>query len=187
MQIKNLKNKIWGWGKLKLPYPIFFKKEVIKIKILALDQASAKTGLAIFEDTELKKYNMIDLSKEKDVEQRFKLMCEKINNVITTVKPSHIVFEDVSLQTNPATLILLSQIQGAIIQTCLINNIPYDIYKPSNWRKVIGINGGKGIKRAEYKKRALDYVIHTYGINTNEDIAEAICIGSAYIKNNKLI
>lgn len=160
---------------------------MIKIKILALDQASAKTGVAIFEDNELKIYNMIDLSKEKDTEQRFKLMCEKLNNVITTVKPSHVIFEATSLQSNPSVLILLSQIQGAIIQTCLINNIDYTIYKPSLWRKVIGINGGKGIKRPEYKKRALDFVKNTYDLDTKEDIAEAICIGSAYLVSNKQV
>lgn len=160
-------------------------KDVIIIKILALDQATAKTGVAIFENNELKIYNMIDLSKEKDTEQRFKLMCEKLNGIITTVKPSHVIFEATSLQTNPATLILLSQIQGAIIQTCLINNIDYTIYKPSSWRKVIGINGGKGIKRPEYKKRALEFVKNIYDIDTKEDIAEAICIGSAYLISNK--
>ena len=97
----------------------------------------------------------------------------------------YVVFEDVSLQTNVSTLILLAQIQGAIMQTCVMNNIPFIVYKPTQWRKVLKFNQGKNVKRPELKQQAKDYVYNKYGLKLKEDLCDAICIGEAFIKEYK--
>lgn len=162
------------------------------MKILSIDQATIKSGYALYEKNknieifELEEYGIINVSKEKESEKKFSAMCQGIKQLILDFKPDHVIFEDVSLQTNPSTLILLARLQGAIIQTLLDYNITYDIYKPSTWRKTLGFNQGRGVKRKELKVQAIDYVKGKFNLDVEEDVCEAICIGMAYIKTNNL-
>lgn len=159
--------------------------EMKKIKLLATDQSSSITGVAVFENNELFKYDMIDLHENKNQEERFKKMIARIGEYITRESPDCVVIEDVSLQTNVSTLLLLAQIQGAIMQTCVTLNIPCYVYKPSFWRKVLNFNQGKGIKRPELKRQAREYIQNKYGLSLKIDQCEAICIGEAFIIENE--
>ena len=165
--------------------PYFFDKEVLSIRFIAIDQASAVSGLAIFEDDKLIQYNIIELKKYKNAQERVHEMIKCIHNQILKNNVDHVVFEDVSLQTNVSTLILLAQIQGAIINTCVMNNICYSVYKPTFWRHKLGFNQSKNVKRLELKQQAKDYVFNKYGLRLKEDICDAICIGNAFILENK--
>ena len=111
-------------------------------------------------------------------------MIKTIGDYIFNNKPDYVVFEGVSLQTNVSTLLLLAQIQGAIMQTCVLNNIPHIIYKPTTWRKILGFNQGKNIKRPKLKKQAKEFVENKYNLKLKEDICDAICIGEAFIKEH---
>lgn len=159
-----------------------------KIKLLSLDQATAKTGIAIHCDDKLTLYDIINLEKEKvDISDRVYVMIARICRFIYKTKPDYVVFEDVAMQSNPATLILLSRLQGAIIGYCIMNNISYEILKPPNWRKMLGFKQGAGVKRPQLKKQAVEYVKGKYGLKLSEDICEAVCIGDAFllIHNNE--
>jgi len=113
-------------------------------------------------------------------------MCNSLHKLIQENSPDYVVLEDVALQSNPSTLTTLARIQGAIIQSSLICKIPYRIYKPSSWRKILCFSQGRGVARKELKKQAIKYVKDKFYIDTKEDICEAICIGQAYIKENNL-
>lgn len=156
------------------------------MNILSFDQASVKTAWSFFTNYDLKEYSLIHI-KEKDKNKKFDMMCKEIQKVIQNQQPDLIVFEDVSLQTNVATLTILARLQGCIIAECLRLNIPFIIYKPSAWRKILGFQQGRGVARKELKQQALNYVNKKYHDlidydSINDDIAESICIGSAYIK-----
>jgi len=154
--------------------------------ILAIDQSTVKTGIAIFKCNEFDKYDLIDLHKQKeDSELRFKNMCFEICVWIKETQPDYVIFEDVSLQTNVATLRLLAQLQGVIIGCCQLYDIPYKIYKPSSWRKILKFQQGRGVERKVLKQQSKDYVKKNYDLDVNDDIADAICIGQAYINENK--
>lgn len=158
------------------------------MKILSFDQASVKTAWSFFTNSDLMEYSLIHI-KEKDKDNRFNLMCKSIQKVIQDKQPDIIIFEDVSLQTNVTTLTVLARLQGCIISECIRLNIPFVIFKPTTWRKILGFNQGRGIPRKELKQQALNYAKNKYhGLVTcdlvNDDIAEAICIGSAYINKN---
>lgn len=132
-------------------------------------------------------YDLIDLEKERvNIPERIYVMADRICGFILKNKPDCVVLEDVAMQSNPATLILLSRLQGAIIGCCRVNKIPYDILKPPNWRKALGFKQGQGIKRPELKKQAVEYVRNNYGLKLKDDVCEAICIGRAFLKINKL-
>lgn len=109
-------------------------------------------------------------------------MCIYLRNIIVQGVPDCVVFEGVSLQNNPSTLTLLARLQGAMIQTCLNCKISYEILPASSWRKLLCFNQGKGIARKQLKEQAIEFVKREFGILVKEDIAEAICIGMAYVK-----
>lgn len=155
------------------------------IRFMAIDQSSVSTGLAIFENDRLVEYNIIELKKNKDKTSRLQEMMKLISESIVKSNITHVIFEDVSLQTNVSTLILLAQIQGAIMNACIMNNITYDVYKPTFWRRLLKFNQGKSVKRPELKQQAKDYVFNKYELSLKEDLCDAVCIGEAFILSQK--
>ena len=121
----------------------------------------------------------------KDTNERMHEMIKRIHNMIIESNVDYVVFEDVSLQTNVSTLILLAQIQGAIINTCVMNNICYSVYRPTVWRSRLGFKQNRNVKRPELKQQAKDYVFNKYGLKLKEDLCDAICIGEAFIIENQ--
>lgn len=151
------------------------------MRFIAIDQASAVTGCAIFENNKLIKHDIIELKSIKETQSRVEEMIKCIHSQIIDNEVDYVVFEDVSLQTNVSTLILLAQIQGAIMNTCILNNISYSVYKPTNWRKLLKFKQNRNVKRPELKQQAKDFVFNKYNLKLKEDVCDAICIGEAFI------
>ena len=79
------------------------------------------------------------------MEHRVCDMMKILGECIINNMPDYVIFEGVSLQTNVSTLLLLAQIQGAIMQTCVMNNIPFIVYNASVFRQILSfINIGGG-------------------------------------------
>ena len=154
------------------------KKEVFIIKILAFDQALIKTGVCTL-DGDAVYHSLIDLSKMKDADKRRATMRQMIQSRIKNNHPDLVVIEDVALQSSAKTVIQLAQLQGAIISACEMFNIPYEILRPSEWRKTLGFKQGRQIKRPELKQQAIDYVAEHYGEIVSSDEADAMCIAKA--------
>ena len=81
-------------------------------------------------------------------------------------------------------------LQAAIAFTVHDNfpQIKIEYLYPSEWRSACGIRTGKGIKREELKLEDIRFVEEKFNIKVNDDEADAIGIGYAYILlNNKII
>ena len=52
---------------------------------------------------------------------------------------------------------------------------------PSEWRAACGIKNGRGVRRETQKANDILFVKNNYGIEVNDDIADAIGIGHAYV------
>ena len=63
-------------------------------------------------------------------------------------------------------------------------HIEVEYVYPSEWRASCGIRNGRGIKRESLKEEDINFVKQNYGITVNDDVADAIGIGHAYV--NKL-
>ena len=50
---------------------------------------------------------------------------------------------------------------------------------PSSWRATCGIKNGRGIVRSTLKEADIVFFKDRYGLDVNDDIADAICIGLA--------
>ena len=151
---------------------------MLHIKILAFDQALGKTGVCTL-DGDTVYHSLIDLSKIKDVNERATSMRQMIQSRIKNNNPDLVVMEDVALQSSAKTVIQLARLQGAIIGACDIFNVPYEILRPSEWRKTLGFKQGRQVKRPELKQQAIDYVAEKIGENVSSDEADAMCIAWA--------
>lgn len=157
------------------------------MRILALDQASMITGYAVFNNGDLVNFGKLTTDKTVSPADRFEEMCRQIHLLFLKSKADIIIFEDVSLRASIKTLITLSRLQGAIMDMSYLHNTAFKIYAPTQWRKVLGFNQGKEIKRDALKEQAIDYVYKCYGITAKDDVAEAICIGLAYLKDSGIV
>lgn len=106
-------------------------------------------------------------------------MRQMIQSRIKNNHPDLVVIEDVALQSSAKTVIQLAQLQGAIIGACEMFNVPYEILRPSEQRKILGFKQGRQVKRPELKQQAIDYVAEHYGENVSSDEADAMCIATA--------
>lgn len=156
--------------------------------IIALDQSTQLTGYAIFQDKDLIAHGVF--SPSGDYEHRIVKLRQWLLDKLEPLKPNvEIYFEDIQLQDlgrgniGVTTFKKLAQVQGALIVTCIEENIPYTIVPAATWRKTCGV---KGRVRSEYKPAAQAHVLEKYGIQATEDEADAICIGEHGVKNFSL-
>lgn len=140
----------------------------------------------MFEDDHFCGCGLIDYDKSAySPEVRFILMCKAVSDLIRREAPNFVCFEGLAYQKNAATLIELAQLQGVIIGTCLNakwanDQIEFYIYPASSWRKALHFAQGKNVKRPDLKKQAQEYALNAYGMELDEDTADAVCIGAAF-------
>ena len=135
----------------------------------------------MYVDGLLESYGLIDLHTTKDAPIRLRCMGIEIYKKIASVSPDVIAIEDVSLQNpNVKTIVELARLQGMILQSAsLLGDISVMIYTPSSWRKIVGIQTGRGIKRSELKSASKKIVADLHEISVSDDIADAILLGRA--------
>lgn len=153
-------------------------------KLLALDQSSKVTGVAIFENGLLQKYSKIDLDGE--LPYRLMKLRETILKIIKEENIAEIAIEDIQMQSNVVnnveTFRTLAEVRGVLEELFQELNIPYTIVLAGTWKSKLGI---RGTKRAEQKKAAQEYIVNKYNIKPIQDICDAICIGDYVIQSVK--
>ena len=156
--------------------------------IIALDQSTQLTGYAIFQDKDLIAHGVF--SPSGDYEHRIVKLRQWLLDKLEPLKSNvEVYFEDIQLQDlgggsiGITTFKKLAHVQGALIVTCIEEDIPYTIVPAATWRKTCGV---KGRVRSEYKPAAQAHVLEKYGIQATEDEADAICIGEYGVKNFSL-
>ena len=160
--------------------------------LLSLDTSSTITGYSVFEDGVYKVSGVLNWSHCKSVEERLQLMLIDIIQHIQRYDPDIIVIEkDVvgsGKRQNTATINTLVKLIGGVWGYITMINSEYPMdepkhfyyeYSPTEWRKLVGI---KGKKREEYKTASIQKVKEDYGIEVDDNEADAINIGLAYIK-----
>lgn len=153
------------------------------MKILGLDLSTKCSGYGVFEDNKLLSHGVIDLSKNKDTEERSKQMMLEIGKLINKEKPDFLICEETWCQRNVDTTKTLSYLIGATLYQCYLNNIKCEKILPSSWRAKVGLSQGKK-KRTELKQEAIKMVKDLYQFDPIEDEAEAILIGLSKVYNN---
>lgn len=158
-----------------------------KTKMLSFDTSSTDSGYAYFENGKLTDYGSINLKKEKDSLIRQEDMIISLSKIVKQYKPDICVIESPPLINSPGTLIMLTEIIGAV-RGMVIDSAEYVEYTPSVWRKLISPDKKIPQKREDAKAWDIAKVKEIFSVETNNDnIADAILIGYARICNIKNI
>ena len=144
--------------------------------IAGIDGSTNSTGISIMRDGKLEFYDLVDLHKEKDTMKRIQKMLLQVCNILDRYKLDAIYMEKSVLRNNVDTVQKLANLAGGMMLYCAKNNIEFNHPLPPEWRKKIGIKQSSKIKRETLKEQAILAVKNEYGINVNDDIAEAILI-----------
>jgi Holliday junction resolvasome RuvABC endonuclease subunit len=159
------------------------------MRLLALDQASRVTGVAIFDDDELVKYGTFEIKSNQELGKRLTQFLENLDKLYAAYHFDAIAYEDIQLQMgNVETYKRLAYIQAMILFWCEKHEKNLYCLSPSHWRKILKDKYGMswGRKRAEQKQTAIDFIQEHYKKEVDSDTADAICIGyAANIEINK--
>jgi Holliday junction resolvasome RuvABC endonuclease subunit len=156
--------------------------------ILSLDCSTKSTGWAIYNSKkQLIDYGCITASSTDLIKRINKMVhgldevCKKYKDINTIVMEE--VRPDIGHTSNPKTWKALMWLQAAnnfYIHSQLKNTKIVYLY-PSEWRRICGIKNGRGIKRTAAKEMDIKFVKEKFNITVNDDIADAIGIGYAYL------
>ena len=151
-------------------------------KTVSIDSSSRKTGMALFIDGKLDMYELIDLSTNKEpTETRINVMGKNILLLLSHWQPEIVYIEEPQGHGCNLKLVnILCQIIGIVRGWCIDHKAYFEIVHPSVWRKYLGMSQG-GKKREELKSESMRIVKEKYGIEVNDDMADAINIGNAMI------
>lgn len=158
------------------------------MKILSLDLSTKSTGWAVFEDTQLIDSGCVTAAST-DVINRIQKIIKVLEKVSSDFNIETIVVEEVrpedasgNLHTHKVLMWMQAALAFMIHDTMPKATIEYTY--PSEWRKACGIRTGRGIKRDALKNADIQFVKDVYNKVVNDDEADAIGIGHAYV--NKL-
>lgn len=158
------------------------------MKIMSLDASSKSTGVAIFDDKKLIYYECITAGSS-DVIKRIQKMTDAIKNLLTIHSIDKIIMEEVIPEPGQRvqTHRILMWVQAAIAFMVHDNfsKISIEYVAANSWRSSCGIKVGRGIRREILKAEDIKFVKNFYNIEVNDDIADAIGIGHAYVNQLK--
>ena len=166
-----------------------------EVTLLSLDTSSTKTGWAVFKNGIYKESGVLDWSHVKETEDRLQIMYIDIIQHIQKYEPDILVIEkDIvgsGKRQNMSTINTLVKLIGGIWAYCVqLNmdtpmnfpagefNIFYVEYTPSGWRSLVGITARK---REDCKAASIKRIKDIYNIDVDDNEADAINIGEAYI------
>ena len=159
------------------------------MRLLALDQASRVTGVAIFDDDKLVKYGTFEIKSNQELGKRLTQFLENLDKLYAAYHFDAVAYEDIQLQMgNVETYKKLAYIQAIILFWCEKHEKNLYCLSPSHWRKILKDKYGMswGRKRVEQKQTAIDFIQEHYKKEVDSDTADAICIGcAANIEINK--
>ena len=151
--------------------------------LLALDCSTKSTGVAIFKDKELMGQSCITASSN-DLYKRIHKMVDNILSLVEQLGIDKIVMEEVipdhSKNTNTFKALMYLQALIHIEMHDKHPEVEIELLYPSSWRSICGIEDGRSSKREQKKQKDIDFANRTYRLSlSNDDIADAICIGYA--------
>lgn len=155
--------------------PIIVAKPKGENRVLALDQASHKTGWSIFDGARLIRYGVYEATERDEIE-RFHAIKEWVASMIENWKPDIIGIEGIQYQQQMGvtTFQTLARLQGILMDLCFEQKIHYVICPTNTWRAHCGV---KGRARAD-KKRSMQLLVKDwFDISISDDEADAIGIG----------
>ena len=157
--------------------------------VAGIDASTTATGICVMRDGKIVYHTLIAINprKEKDAEQRIKMMLTQICEVLDQYEINAVYMEKAICKGgNVDVTIKLAYLSGGMFLYCTQKGIEFYNPLPSMWRKTVGISQGRGITRDTQKAEAIKAVKDTYGIDEGDDVAEAILLARSAFDLPKL-
>lgn len=147
--------------------------------------STKNTGYAIYKHNKLISYSCISATSN-DLFNRIKVMMNAINKLLQQNPDlEYVVMQQVRQEgfINVKTYKALMYLQGCIQMMIheKFKHLQTDFLYPSSWRKICKIKQGRGVQRKEQKQLDIQWVKQNFNIQVNDDEADAIGLGYAYI------
>ena len=155
------------------------------MNIIALDMSTKSTGYAIYKHNKLIQYNYITATSN-DLFNRIKVMLNAINKLLEQHSDlEYVIMQQVRQEgfINVKTYKALMYLQGCMQMIIheKFKHLQTDFLYPSSWRKICKIKQGRGVQRKQQKQLDIQWVKDNFNIEVNDDVADAIGLGYAYI------
>lgn len=145
--------------------------------VVGIDASTNKTGICLFQEGKYIKHTLIDCHKEKNAMKRIPMMANRICKYLDEIGCIDVIIMEKSiLKTNIDTVQKLSNLAGAIMLYAYQNNIKFEHPTPPEWRKKIGLEQSKNVKREVLKLEAIKAVEQEYGLSLTDDEAESVLL-----------
>lgn len=155
------------------------------MNLIAIDASTKSSGIAIYKHNKLQQTECIKATSS-DLFNRIKKMVIQIDKLLVQNPDlEYLILEQVRQDgfKNIKTYKALMYLQGCIM--LLVHqkhkHIEVQFLYPSEWRKVCQIKQGRGVQRTSQKQNDIQWVKENFNLQVNDDIADAIGIGYAYI------
>ncbi len=163
------------------------------MNLMSIDASTKSCGVAIYENNVLTYYDCLTASST-DLIKRIQKITKELKEILEESKIDMIVLEEVrpqigqygvgNIQTHRALMWLQASI--AFMVHDQFSNIKIEYVYPSEWRKVLDIKQGAGVKREILKAEDIQWVKNKFNITVNDDIADAIGIGYSYLNKKEV-
>ena len=155
------------------------------MNIIALDMSTKSTGYAIYKHNKLIQYDYITATSN-DLFNRIKVMLNAINALLEKHSDlEYVIMQQVRQEgfINVKTYKALMYLQGCMQMIIheKFKHLQTDFLYPSSWRKICKIKQGRGVQRKQQKQLDIQWVKNNFNIEVNDDVADAIGLGYAYI------
>lgn len=143
-------------------------------RIIAIDQASQKLGISIYDNGRLVYYHLVEVTGTLSarLQKIYKFM---VDVVIHKWHPNYLVFEDIQYQNNALTHKTLGMIMGVVILAAEQAQIEHTEILNKVWQSEFNITGATRVaQKANVIRRVKEY----YDLDVTDDVADAILMGN---------
>ena len=152
------------------------------MNILSIDASTKSSGFAVHNsEGKLLMYKCV-VAEGANLYKRIDKMAGALDTILHEFQIDEVYMEDVypeDVHHNQKVYKALIYLQGFICHKLDEYKLTPTYFTSSEWRKKCGIKVGPRIRRETLKERDILFVKDTYGVDVNDDIADAICIGYA--------
>lgn len=145
------------------------------MRILGIDSSTSSTGYAVLDGSKLISYGTIKTPKKADLIDKIIYVEEHLKQIIKAKKVEVVIIEDLAVTRNAAITKALAGLLYDLLVEFRKREMLVVQVRPSQWRKTCNI---KGKKREELKQNAIIFAKTKYGIDVNDDEADAIGIAN---------
>lgn len=155
--------------------------------IFGIDPGLATTGYAVLEslDGRIKvlDYGTIKTTPNESMPSRLKILNDRLNILINKYSPTIVVLEKIFFYKNAKTAIIIGEVIGSIILTCVNLSIDIVEYTPLEIKQSIV---GYGLATKNQIQRMLQKLLGLQEIPKSDDAADALAVALTHLHSYKL-